>query len=56
MSKKMEDILLDKGSLIFRYLRPSAVQEIVAEHRSGRSDNHKVLFSLIVCEEWLRLH
>ncbi len=53
---KMEDILLDRESLIYQYLRPSAVQEIFNEHRTGQNDNHKILFSLVVFEEWLRIH
>ena len=40
-------------SQIYNYLRP-AVGQIFEEHRSGQNDNHKVLFSLIVFEEWLR--
>jgi asparagine synthase (glutamine-hydrolysing) len=51
---KMEDILLDSGSHIYRYLRPSAVREILKQHRTGNNDNHKILFSLVVFEEWLR--
>jgi asparagine synthase (glutamine-hydrolysing) len=54
--KKMEGVLLDPGSQIYNYLRPAAVKRIFEEHRSGQNDNHKVLFSLIVFEEWLRLN
>ena len=54
--KKMEEILLDGDSQIYRYLRPSAVKRIYEEHRSGQNDNHKILFSLVVFEEWLRAH
>jgi asparagine synthase (glutamine-hydrolysing) len=54
--KKMEEILLDRDSQIYRYLRPSAVKQIYEEHRSGQNDNHKILFSLVVFEEWLRAH
>ncbi len=46
--------LLDDDSLMFRFLDPEAVRRLVDEHRSGRNDNHKMLFSLIVFEEWLR--
>ena len=53
-SKKMDGMLLDRQSFIFDYLRPSAVRGLVDEHRSGASDHHKVLFSLVVLEEWLR--
>jgi asparagine synthase (glutamine-hydrolysing) len=52
--RKMEDILLDRTSQIYGYLRPTAVKQIFEEHRSGQNDNHKVLFSLVVFEEWLR--
>jgi asparagine synthase (glutamine-hydrolysing) len=52
----MEGVLLDKESKIYDYLNPSAVKKIYEEHRSGQNDNHKVLFSLVVFEEWLRVH
>ena len=53
-SPKMEGMLLDKQSYIFDYLRPSAVRSLLEQHRSGASDYHKILFSLVVLEEWLR--
>ena len=56
MSRKMKEILLDGESQIYRYLRPAAVQSIFRKHSSGQSDNHKILFSLVVFEEWLRIH
>ena len=52
--RKMEEVLLDSESQIYNYLQPLAVRQIFEEHRSGQNDNHKVLFSLIVLEEWLR--
>src|SRR5271156_3149745 len=54
--KKMEEILLGRESQIYNYLRPSAVKQIFEEHRTGQNDNHKILFSLVVFEEWLRAH
>jgi asparagine synthase (glutamine-hydrolysing) len=54
-AKKMEEILLDESSHIYNYLRPAAVKQIFQEHRSGQNDNHKILFSLIVFEQWLRV-
>ncbi len=48
--------LLDPQALIYRYLRPAAVRSLLDKHSSGQSDNHKILFSLVVCEEWLRAH
>jgi len=53
---KMADSLLDSSSRIYQYLRPQAVREIFMQHSSGRQDNHKILFSLVVFEEWLRIH
>lgn len=50
----MSKIFADDGSAIYRYLRPAAVKKLYAEHAEGRRDNHKLLFSLIVFEEWLR--
>jgi asparagine synthase (glutamine-hydrolysing) len=52
----MEDVLLDDRSRLYQYLRPAAVRTLVEAHRAGRGDNHKILFSLVVLEEWLRLH
>ncbi len=55
MKTKMEEILMDKDSQLYRYLRPSVVQRIFKEHQSGQNDYHKILFSLVVFEEWLRV-
>jgi asparagine synthase (glutamine-hydrolysing) len=52
--QKMENILLDKQSQIYKYLQPSAVRDMFKQHETGSSDNHKILFSLVVFEEWLR--
>jgi asparagine synthase (glutamine-hydrolysing) len=51
---RISETLLDRGSIIYQYLRPKAVRELFDQHASGRQDNHKVLFSLVVLEEWLR--
>jgi asparagine synthase (glutamine-hydrolysing) len=53
-SQKMEGMLLDPQSQIFDYLQPDAVRGLLDQHRSGASDHHKILFSLVVLEEWLR--
>ena len=55
MGSKMEEILMDGDSQIYRYLRPSVVQQIFKKHQSGQNDYHKILFSLVVFEEWLRV-
>lgn len=55
LENKMADSLLDSGARIYQYLRPQAVRELFAQHSAGRQDNHKILFSIIVFEEWLRI-
>ncbi len=50
----MSSIFADDDAAMYRYLRPAAVRQLFAEHAAGQRDNHKVLFSLIVFEEWLR--
>ena len=54
-ANKMTDTLLDPNSEIYQYLKPGPVRDLVTQHTSGRSDNHKVLFSLVVLEQWLRM-
>jgi asparagine synthase (glutamine-hydrolysing) len=54
LSQKMEAYLKDEQSLMYRLLRYERAQELLNEHKSRRADNHKLLFSLIVLEEWLR--
>jgi len=54
IDNKMADTLRDRDSQIYQYLRPTAVNELFEQHASGRHDNHKVLFSLVLFEEWLR--
>jgi len=54
LGRKMEGCLLDGQSLMYRYLRPEAVRRLLEEHISGRNDNHKILFSLVAFEQWMR--
>lgn len=56
INNKMADTLLDPDSKIYEYLRPAPVRELFDAHASGRQDNHKILFSLALFEEWLRVH
>jgi asparagine synthase (glutamine-hydrolysing) len=53
---KMSEVFRDGGARIYKYLRKSAVLELFGQHTRGRHDNHKVLFSLVLFEEWLRSH
>src|SRR5579859_3924856 len=56
IDSRMADMLLDNGSRIYQYLRPQPVRELFEQHAAARNDNHKVLFSLAVFEEWLRTY
>jgi asparagine synthase (glutamine-hydrolysing) len=56
MNTRMTDTFLDSTSLIYQYLRPAAVQRIFRQHQAGQNDHYKILFSMIVFEQWLRVH
>jgi asparagine synthase (glutamine-hydrolysing) len=56
VSAHMKETFMDSESLMYQYLRPAAVQRLFREHQSGQNDYHKILFSLMVFETWLRLH
>ncbi len=51
---KLPELLLDKNSLMFKLLKPEPVRKLLEAHRSRRQDNHKLLFSLVMFEQWLR--
>lgn len=55
MNSNMTNALLDRDSLLFQYLRPSVVEKMMELHQTGQKDYHKVLFSMVVFEQWLRL-
>jgi asparagine synthase (glutamine-hydrolysing) len=51
---QIPEMLLDERALVFDLLEPKPVAELLRAHRSGRQDNHKLLFSLVMLEQWLR--
>lgn len=51
----MNETFMDSQSLMYRYLQPSAVQRLFQQHQAGQNDHHKILFSLMVFEQWLRV-
>jgi asparagine synthase (glutamine-hydrolysing) len=51
---KISDWLLDGQSLMYSVLRPAPVKKLLEDHQSRRQDNHKLLFSLVMFEQWLR--
>jgi asparagine synthase (glutamine-hydrolysing) len=36
-------------------LKPGPVRKLLEDHRVARQDNHKLLFSLVMFEQWLRV-
>jgi asparagine synthase (glutamine-hydrolysing) len=51
---QLPEMLLNESSLMFDVLKPGPVRKLLSDHRSGRQDNHKLLFSLVMFEQWLR--
>lgn len=56
VTSRMHDAFEDSSSLMYNYLKPARVQKLFTEHQSGQRSHYKILFSLIVFEEWLRYH
>ncbi len=54
LTGKMNSIFQDSDSMMYKILSQPAIKRLAREHISGKNDNHKILFSLIVFEEWLR--
>jgi asparagine synthase (glutamine-hydrolysing) len=50
----LSELFLDENCLMFELLEPEPVRKLLEIHRSGRQDNHKLLFSLVMVEQWLR--
>ena len=50
----LPEMLLDENSLMFELLKPESARKLLQDHRSGQHDNHKLLFSLVMFEHWLR--
>ena len=51
---KVTEMLLDGSSLMYSLLDPAPVKKLLDDHQSHRQDNHKLLFSLVMFEQWLR--
>lgn len=55
-NSRLNETIIDRESYIYNYLNPDHVMPLLKSHQSGNADNHKLLFSLIVFEEWLRMN
>jgi asparagine synthase (glutamine-hydrolysing) len=54
VQSQLPEMLLDRNSLMFELLQPEPVRQLLQNHQSRRQDNHKLLFSLVMFEQWLR--
>jgi asparagine synthase (glutamine-hydrolysing) len=54
LNSNMENRLLDGQSRMYQFLRIDSIRRLYDDHKKGINDNHKLLFSLVVFEEWLR--
>jgi len=54
VASEMANALLKNGSMIYGYLRAEEVKRLIEEHRKGTHNNFKILYSIVVLEEWLR--
>jgi hypothetical protein len=46
--------ILSEDTPLRDFIRTDAVSRLLDSHISGESDNHKLLFCLAVCQQWLR--
>lgn len=53
---RTSEALIDPSAALYRYLRVSEVRRLFDQHTQGSEDNHKILFSLALFEQWLRVH
>jgi asparagine synthase (glutamine-hydrolysing) len=51
---ELPELLVDENSLMFYLLKREPVRKLLETHQSRRQDNHKLLFSLVMFEQWLR--
>jgi asparagine synthase (glutamine-hydrolysing) len=51
----LPELLLDRESLMYDTLNRNSVAELLEQHRCGSQDNHKLLFSLVMFEQWMRV-
>lgn len=54
LSGYVRDMLLSSDSACLMYFRPEAIETLLTEHRSGRQDHQRQLFSLLMFELWHR--
>ncbi len=51
---RFEAVFHDRKSRIYEFLQFDPVRDLAQSHASGCADRHKILFSLVMLEEWLQ--
>lgn len=51
---RIRQYLADPQSQVYQFLEQAAVQSMLVDHAAGRADHHKILFSVLMLEQWLR--
>ncbi len=51
---KFNDYIKDPQSLMYQYFNYTSIQNLLNAHKIHQADNYKILFSIVVFEEWLR--
>ena len=54
LSGYLRELLLSRHCLNRAYFKRSAIEELIDEHVTQRRDHHKILWQLVVLEEWHR--
>ena len=54
LSGYVREMLLSPNSACLMYFRTEAIEAMLTEHRSGRQDHQRLLFSLLTFELWHR--
>lgn len=49
----IQERLLDRETPLSEFFHTDAIENICSEHFSGKQDNHRILWQLIVLDEWL---
>lgn len=54
VGSQISETFLDPSAAIYKYLKAPAVRKLYDQHTAAQEDNHKILFSLALFEQWLR--
>jgi asparagine synthase (glutamine-hydrolysing) len=54
LSGYVQQVLMGSDVKIHKIFEPSVIKSYLDEHYAGKSDHHRVLWQLIVLEEWLQ--